>query len=263
MKQVLHESITEAAMRLCKTSMSAIMLSMVLTGSVHAQLMCSLGVGPAQQRYDPRRDQAPAPRADQELRQIYNMLCPRGCGSYLLVSNPTTPNAMAMPIGRGQSKIAYRPDFMDRVAQQYGGGATFGILAHEFGHHIDLHTTPLWMNTSWSRELKADAWAGCALARTGIGTRQVENSLRAIAAYPSPSHPGWPQRHQAVRTGFVSCGGHWLNSFNSLGPPPLAQVCQTQFGSCQLVQSIPVGSSCFCSAVNAYGGMMRQPGIAR
>ena len=256
-------------MWLCKTGMLAVALSMILAGSVHAQLMCSLGAGPAQQPYNPLYDQAPSPRADQELRRVYSVLCPPpyGCGYYLLVSNPTTQNAMAMTIGPGQSKIAYQPDFMDRIAQQHGGGATFGILAHEFGHHIDFHTTPPWMNNSWSRELKADAWAGCALARTGIGTGQIENALRAIAASPSPSHPPWPQRNQAVRTGFVSCGGHWIQRFNSSGgsvnPPPLAQVCQTQFGSCQLVPGVPAGSPCVCSSVNAFGGMMQQPGIAQ
>ena len=256
-------------MRLCKLGMLATVLGLFLGGSAHAQLMCSLGAQPAPQQYNPLSDQAPSPRADQELKRIYSVLCPppHGCGYYLLVSNPTTQNAMAMTIGLGQSKLAYNSDFMDRIVQQYGGGATFGILAHEFGHHIDFHTTPVWMNTSWSRELKADAWAGCALARTGIGTGQIENALRAIAASPSPSHPPWPQRHQAVRTGFVSCGGHWLNSFNALGgsvnPAPFARVCQTQFGSCQLGQGVPVGSPCVCSSVNAFGGMIQQPGSAR
>lgn len=188
-------------------------LCVLLGGSADAQLMCSLGALPSPQGYNPYYDQQPSGRASAEMQRIYGTLCPSGCGFSLLVSNPTVQNAMAVATGPGQSKIAYSPGFMNYIAQRYGGGATFGILAHEFGHHIDFHSTPPWMNNSWSRELKADAWAGCALARTGFGTRQIENALGAIAAYPSATHPGWPQRLQAVRAGFVNCGGMWSNSF--------------------------------------------------
>ena len=190
----------------------AVALSLVTASTAQAQLVCSLGGGFGQSPYNPYLNQADSPysRAAQELDQIYRALCsPSGCGSYLVVNNPTVPNAMAAAMGLGQTMIGYQPAFMDRIAREYGDGATFGILAHEFGHHIDFHTTPPWMNSSWSRELKADAWAGCALARTGISTASLENALRAIAQFPSASHPGWPQRLQAVRHGFVSCGGRW------------------------------------------------------
>ena len=187
-----------------------VLLSMFITSNVEAQVMCTLGAVFNQSQYNPYLDSAPSTQAAQEVNQIYNVLCyPYGCGTYFLVSNPTIPNAMAAPIGPGQTKIGYQPTFMNSIALQYGGGATLGILAHEFGHHIDFHTTPSWMNTSWSRELKADAWAGCALARLGVSTSQLDNALAAIARFPSASHPGWPQRQQAVSTGFVSCGGYW------------------------------------------------------
>lgn len=256
-------------MRLLKIHTFAVVLGLFLADGAHAQLMCSLGAVPARQGYDPLLDQPPSPRAAQELQHIYNVLCPSpyGCGQSLLVMNSTATNALAIATGPGQSKIAYDPTFMTGVEQQFGGGATFGILAHEFGHHIDFHTTPPWMNTSWSRELKADAWAGCALAKTGVPTGAIENALRAIAQYPSPSHPAWPQRHHAVRTGFVSCGGQWLNSYGSPGsmvpPNPPARVCQTNFGTCQLMNSVPVGSPCVCTGVGPFGGMLQQPGIAR
>lgn len=188
-------------------------LGMFFAVNANAQLMCSLG-GPPIQNYNPHFDQLPSQRAGSELGAIYQVLCPGGCGNYVLVSNPSAPNALAAAIGPGQSKIAYNPGFMNQIANTFGPGATFGILAHEFGHHIDFHTTPPWMNNSWSRELKADAWAGCALARVGGNTGQIENALRAIAAYPSASHPGWQYRHNAVRTGFINCGGQWLNRFN-------------------------------------------------
>lgn len=180
--------------------------------STYAQLVCSLGGISSQYNY--QYDQPPAQRALQELNHIYNTLCPNGCGNVVLFQNNTVPNALAMVTGPNQSKIAYSPTFMNSVFQNYGGGATYGILAHEFGHHIDFHTTPPWMNNSWSRELKADAWAGCALAKVGLNTDQIENSLRAIAAFPSSSHPNWPYRVNAVRIGFTNCGGTWASQFN-------------------------------------------------
>lgn len=178
----------------------------------YGQLVCSLGGTTSQYNY--QFDQSPAHRALNELTHIYRTLCQNGCGNVVLFKNPTAPNALAIATGPNQSKIVYNPNFMDHVALNYGGGATFGILAHEFGHHIDFHTTPNWMNNSWSRELKADAWAGCALAMTGLSTFQIENALRAIAAYPSPSHPNWPYRVNALRTGFTNCGGNWGSSYN-------------------------------------------------
>jgi len=184
-----------------------------LTTSVNAQLMCSLGNSSGQQ-YNPDFDVPPNSRALRELRTIYQALCPTGCGQGFLASNQSVPNALALAIGNGTTKISYNPDFLNNIRNMYGGGATFGIIAHEFGHHIDFHSTPQWMNNSWSRELKADAWAGCALARVGGNTQQIENALRAIAAYPSSSHPGWRHRHQAIREGFISCSGNWSVQYN-------------------------------------------------
>lgn len=236
---------------------------------VNAELMCSLGASLGQQ-YNSGFDQRPSRRAALEIETIYEALCPNGCGNYVLKRNVTAPNAMAQATGPGQSKLVYNPNFMAQVENDYGSGATFGILAHEFGHHIDFHTTPAWMNNSWSRELKADAWAGCALARVGGGTRQIENSLRAIAAYPSPSHPGWQQRHQAVRTGFTNCGGNWSSNYNlsqrqpRIPQPPPANICQTNFGQCRLAQSMAAGANCTCPLYDAFGRLMRlDPGTAR
>jgi len=190
-------------MKRCGVAIAVVLLA---AGTAQAQVMCSLGPGVNQ--YNPFLDEPPTYRASIELDEIYQVLCPYGCGTYVLVSNPSTPNASAITFGMGQTKISYQASWMDMIDRRYGGGATYatyGILAHEFGHHIDLHTTPQWMNTSWSRELKADAWAGCALARSGMGTYEIENTLRAIAAFPSPTHPPWPQRQRAVRLGFRNC----------------------------------------------------------
>jgi hypothetical protein len=106
-----------------------------------------------------------------------------------------------------ESVIAYSPAFMSRLAAKFGQPATFGVLAHEVGHHIDLLRNFAWMSNAWSRELRADAFAGCALARAGLPTEKLETALRAIAAYPTSSHPAWKQRQVAVRRGYEQCGG--------------------------------------------------------
>ena len=185
---------------------------------VSAQWVCSLGT-PLQGQYSPYWDRPPAPRAVGELQRIYRLLCPMGCGQFSVFENPTVANAMAQAVAPGATKISYSPDFMNRIVQTYGPGATFGILAHELGHHIDFHVMPPWMSDAWSKELKADAWAGCALARAGMGTSQMQSALRVIALYPSMTHPPWQYRHDAVRTGYINCGGaqaRWRDSVPQL-----------------------------------------------
>ena len=201
-------------MRKLKLTVFVVMLGLFLVSDAETQAVCSLGPT-AGQPYNPYLDQAPSPRALQELQAIYTPLCPPplGCGNYALFSNPSAPTILWTPVGPGYSKFAYNPFLLNQLASQYGTGASFGLLAHAFGHHIDFNTTPPWMNNSWSSELKADAWAGCALAKTGVGTGQIENALVAIAAFPVPGNPGWPQRQLAVRTGFINCGGQWLSRF--------------------------------------------------
>ena len=238
-------------------------ISAIGSAAAFGQLVCSLGTMMPGHPYNPYYDSPPSPRAVQELSRIHSDLCPDGCGQYHLASNPTVPNAMAEAVGWGQTKISYDPEFMNQVVQQYGSGATFGILAHEFGHHIDLHTTPPWMNNRWSRELKADAWAGCALARAGIGTTELKGALQAIAAFPSPTHPGWVQRHQAVQSGFVSCGGEWLTQYK-VEPRALATICDTSKGTCPILGGrMPVGSDCVCYASDGFGRPVYFPGVAR
>ena len=201
-------------MRTFKLTVFVAMLGLFAVGDLGAQTFCSMGPTSVQQ-YNQYLDQAPSPRALQELQAIYTALCPPplGCGNYVVFSNPTAPTILWSPVGPAYSKFVYNSAFLTQLAAQYGDGASYGLLAHAFGHHIDFNTTPPWMNNSWSSELKADAWAGCALAKTGVGTGQIENALVAIAAFPVPGNPGWPQRQLAVRTGFINCGGQWLSRF--------------------------------------------------
>lgn len=168
-------------------------------------LMCRLGMGSG----IAMPDQPASPLAHRVLSDVQRRLCPSGCGSVDLASNEGVGNAMAMMRRHGHTSIRYSRMFMNRIAASYGQGAAAGIFAHEFGHHIDFLSPASWMSHSWGKELRADGWAGCYLARAGLGANQMEMALRAIAQAPSMSHPGWPQRVRALRQGYGACGGHW------------------------------------------------------
>lgn len=196
-----------AAIALCSAA--------VVAGATHFALAqhvpfirCQLGPAVHQTSDHPAFDAAPTLNAARQMESIYLTLCPppQGCGRVTLFSNPTTPNASAQA-ARGESVIRYNADFMNQVVQQFGLPAAVGILAHELGHHIDINLQAGWMSDSWGRELRADGWAGCFLGRAILPSSQMETALRAIAAYPSPSHPSWPYRVEALRAGYVACGG--------------------------------------------------------
>lgn len=180
-----------------------------IPGHVRAQtLICALGEGGG--GYGPQFNRPPGPQGRAAFARVENALCGGAfrCGPVTLVENDQAGIAVTMSDPRYPGAlIAYSPAAFHQIQATYGREAILGILAHELGHHIDIHSRPAWMDHSWGRELQADAWAGCALARLGLGTTALQNALRAIAAYPSPSHPGWDLRAPAVQRGYASCGG--------------------------------------------------------
>jgi hypothetical protein len=78
--------------------------------------------------------------------------------------NATASNLMLIGSG-GQMKLVYKPAFFTSVYETYGDGGILSLIAHEVGHAIDAAAPANWMKTNWSLELRADAWAGCAMAR--------------------------------------------------------------------------------------------------
>jgi len=173
----------------------------------HAQpgIVCS--VGPSTGSMNSSLNGTPSETAVRFARQIHSALCPTGCGTIVLYRNPQLPNAITYTQGVGVSHIVYGADFFNQIATAFSDDGVWGILAHEVGHHVDINFQAGFMNSSWGRELRADAWAGCALARTGRSTRGVERAMSAMMAYPSQSHPGASTRIPALREGFVACGG--------------------------------------------------------
>lgn len=163
--------------------------------------------------YDPRRDRPPGTRAIAEVKAAYESLCPdRRCGSGEVFENPTIGNnAVTWVSGvrdgaRTRAKIVYSAPFLDALSGTFGPGASFGVLAHEVGHHLtaalELRRE---MDSSWDEELRADYLAGCALGRSGRPPSELENALRALAQVASDSHPAFTHRTPVVRKGYADC----------------------------------------------------------
>ncbi|HEY4184375.1 MAG TPA: hypothetical protein VGP07_04865 [Polyangia bacterium] len=177
-------------------------------------VMCALG--PTTANYVPLVDQPASALTARETKRLFTLLCPKSCGQIGVFKNQTAPNALTVSVGNHMSKIAYNPAFLDGAVKSYGPGASLGILAHEIGHHVDsIVPPPPWINADWGNELRADAWAGCALARLGGKPAEVKGALQAIALAPSSAHPAWSVRAAALQKGFSGCGGATLAE---LGP---------------------------------------------
>lgn len=180
------------------------MLNRTFTILVSLFVTCNLTIEAL--AYDPRYDSVSSPYALSVAQRVAGVLC-NGMCNITLFRNPTTENAYTFILPNGQAKIVYNPAFMQAAEIQFGRDATFGILAHEVGHVIDGRQGVSWMLNSWNRELRADAWSGCAIARANLSESQTISALRVSAQYPSPSHPAWDLRVPAFETGYRECGG--------------------------------------------------------
>jgi hypothetical protein len=212
-----------------------VMLAVAVGATGEAQvpeIVCQLGItGGA---YNPALDGPSTPRASGISTDVYRALCPGGCGLVELRRNPTAGNALTRVIPGVGSRVSYSPAFFELLDSRFGTGAVYGVLAHELGHHIDLNQPrPTWADSSWSRELRADAWAGCAIARAGISPASLEGAVSAIMAFPSQSHPGADLRIPAIRTGFTQCGGTQFPTLQeSNSPSPSQPVCVEEMVEC-------------------------------
>jgi hypothetical protein len=176
--------------------------SLLLATVAKAQLVCSLG---GDSYYNANSDMNATPDALRIARNVANVLCGGTCGA-TLIRNPTAGTVLTVVLPYGAAKVVYSPQFLKSV-ETIGDGAIFGIFAHETGHVVDGRMNVAWMPNSWGRELRADAWAGCALARAALSEDQTTAALRAILRYPSPTHPARNLRVPALDLGYRSCGG--------------------------------------------------------
>jgi hypothetical protein len=132
--------------------------------------------------------------------------CRPNCPTISMFRNPTASDLMLIR-GAGRVKLVYKPAFFTNVYEKYGDGGILAIMAHEVGHAIDGAMPVPWMKTNWTPELRADAWAGCALARMNLTPRTLQAGLNALSKYPSPAHPNWTVRIPVLQAGYTQCGG--------------------------------------------------------
>ena len=146
--------------------------------------------------------------AQAELKKLKALLCPKGCGKLFVFANATAPQSATATDGRGASKIVYSPRFLASVRKSYGPLGSFGLFAHQLGHHLDaIGNRPAWMKEAWDGELSADAWAGCAMAKAELKPSGLQAALLVLSEYPSPRHPAWGERRAAITEGYKQCGG--------------------------------------------------------
>jgi hypothetical protein len=141
---------------------------------------------------------------------------PQACGRIDLFRNASLTFAgFTFADGPLHSSVIYNPQRMNQIVGNFGGDAAFGVFAHEVGHHMDAHFNRMsWIDNQWNKEVRADAWAGCALAIEQMSTDGLETATKVLAAYPSPMNPPVPQHIAAIRTGYIACGGKFADVFN-------------------------------------------------
>jgi hypothetical protein len=170
-------------------------------------VICALG--PHAASYDAKADQRPSDDAMQLAKRMNAALAPTcrpQCPQIAVFRNATAPNAMLAFMG-DQAKFVYAPQFFAAVYDKYGDGAIVAMIAHEYGHALNEMHPASWMRSDWTPELRADAWAGCALAETGLSATDLARALMGVSKYPPAGDSNWPLRVQALRLGFIHCGG--------------------------------------------------------
>jgi hypothetical protein len=171
------------------------------------QVICALSSSvPA---YDSTKDERPSQDTLELAGQVNAALAPRcrpNCPQIAVFRNPTAANVMMIAVS-DTAKLVYAPKFFTTVYNTWGDGAIVALLAHAMGHAIDANAPAAWMKGIASPELRADAWAGCALAGNPLTSKSLGEALTALMKFPSKAHPAWAQRAPALRLGYVQCSG--------------------------------------------------------
>ena len=172
-----------------------------------AEVICALGSGASS--YDAKADQRPSADAMQlagRMNQALSPTCSPKCPQIAIYRNTTAPNAMLV-VTADQAKFVYAPQFFAAVYDKYGDGAIIAIIAHEYGHALAETLPAPWMKSDWTEELRADAWAGCALAKSNLSANDMAEALTAMSKYPPATDSNWSLREPALRLGYTHCGG--------------------------------------------------------
>ncbi len=144
-------------------------------------------------------------------------VCGTRCGSATLV---VTPGIEAPAHTRvrvpGYSLIEIRQADMDRLVAS-DDAVLYWVIAHEYGHHLDMTAGNANLDGDWGLELRAEALAGCALERAGLIIDPVlDLSRRSEAAAgrgavlaeqfgSDGTHPHWRYMRHAILAGYAAC----------------------------------------------------------
>jgi hypothetical protein len=192
--------------------------ALLLPINANAEIVCALGSGAS--AYKASEDQRPTSDA-MEMAHLLNTalspICSPKCPQITVFRNATAANAMLV-VNTDQAKFVYAPQFFQTVYDNYGEGAIIAIVAHEFGHALD-DIYPGRFGRGGTPELRADAWAGCTLAKLALNSNGLAEALTAVSKYPSPAHPSWPLRLVALRLGYTQCGGDGSKFDSAAGKP--------------------------------------------
>lgn len=202
-------------------SMRKLLISLLLPAAAMAEVICALGSGAS--GYRPASDQRPTPDAmamASRMNVALEPVCTPRCPQISILRNPTAANAMLIA-DHDQAKFVYAPQFFQTLYDNYGDGAVIAVMAHEFGHALD-ELIPGKFGRGGTPELRADAWAGCTLARLdlnppGLTAVGLAEALVGALKYPSPQHPDVPLRIMAFRLGYLQCGGNAAKFDTAIG----------------------------------------------
>ena len=186
---------------------SGALIACLLPFPAAAQVVCALGSGAAS--YNAYQDQRPSPDAMQIVGRVFaaaKAVCGPNCPEVVLFRNATAANLMLVA-DHQRAKIVYAPQVITTVYDRHGDAGPLALMAHVMGHALDDTLGAAWIEKVWTPELRADAWAGCILAKSNLTVAELPAALATMSEYPSPSHPTWNVRLPAIRSGYTHCGG--------------------------------------------------------
>jgi len=201
----------------------SLLCACVLPLGASAEVICALGSGAS--AYDAKADQRPTGDAMQLAKRMNAVLspsCSPQCPQIAIFRNATAANVMLV-VTADQAKFVYAPQFFSAVYEKYGDGAIIAMIAHEYGHALNEVHPASWMKSDWTMELRADAWAGCALAKSDLSLNDLAEALTAVSKYPPAGSPSWALRLPPLKLGYVHCGGDASKFERGAGPGGPAQ----------------------------------------
>ena len=155
--------------------------------------------------------------AEDALDKILNTI---GASKNFVLTPCSEINNAAATSYKGIRYILYDKEFMQSINSKTNNWSSLAILAHEIGHHINVHALDITMYLGGvveaetlanqrKQELQADEFAGFVLARLGADLNSALAFTEIFLEKDDPydTHPTKSKRVNAVRKGFNKAGG--------------------------------------------------------